>query len=414
MGRRETSASTAVVCCPAIATCGSARIAASRRKATSSVPRAAVRSTSAGPTASRAGSRRASNDGPLKTHRIAVIAGDGIGPEVIEAAIPVLGRAAAKHHFSLAWERLPYSADHYLKTGETLPDAAFHHLRNDVDAIFLGALGDPRVPGNEHARDILLGLRFKLDLYVNFRPVELLHPDLSPLRLPADGPTGRPAVDFVIFRENTEGQYLGRGRSSGDEYIAEEVNTGKGVERIIRAAFAWAQSHGKRRVTMSDKSNAIPAHRIWQDKFKAIAREYPQITAEHRYVDALALELVREPQRFEVIVTNNLYGDILSDLGAGLVGGLGIAGSANLHPGSRHALFEPVHGSAPALAGKGVANPLAAVLTGGLMFEHFGYPAAATELKQAVRKVLASKVRTPDLGGDASTAAVGKNIGDLI
>jgi len=343
-----------------------------------------------------------------------VIAGDGIGPEVIEAAIPILDRVAAKHAFALSWERLPYSADHYLKTGETLPDAAFHHLRDDVDAIFLGALGDPRVPGNEHARDILLGLRFKLDLYVNFRPVELLHPDLSPLRLPADGPTGRPAVDFVIFRENTEGQYLGRGRSSGDEYIAEEVNTGKGVERIIRAAFAWAQSHGKRRVTMSDKSNAIPAHRIWQDKFKAIAREYPQITAEHRYVDALALELVREPQRFEVIVTNNLYGDILSDLGAGLVGGLGIAASANLNPGSRHALFEPVHGSAPALAGKGVANPHAAVLTGGLMFEHFGYPAAATELKQAVRKVLASKVRTPDLGGDASTAAVVKKLGDLV
>ena len=345
-------------------------------------------------------------DGKGRTAKIAVIAGDGIGPEVIEAAIPILDRVAAKHGFSLAWERLPYSADHYLKTKETLPDVAFQHLRDDVDAIFLGALGDPRVPGNEHARDILLGLRFKLDLYVNFRPVELLHPDLTPLRATA--------VDFVIFRENTEGQYLGRGRSSGDEYIAEEVNTGKGVERIIRAAFAWAQSHGKRRVTMSDKSNAIPAHRIWQDKFKAIAREYPQITAEHRYVDALALELVREPQRFEVIVTNNLYGDILSDLGAGLVGGLGIAASANLHPGTRHALFEPVHGSAPALAGKGVANPVAAVLTGGLMFEYLGYPAAAADLKQAVGKLLASKVRTPDLGGDASTAAVVKKLGDLV
>jgi len=339
--------------------------------------------------------------------KIAVIAGDGIGPEVIAAAIPILDRVAAKYGLSLQWERLPYSADHYLKTKETLPEAAFRHLRDDVDAIFLGALGDPRVPGNEHARDILLGLRFQLDLYVNFRPVELLHPDLSPLRNP-----GR--IDFVIFRENTEGQYLGRGHSSGDEHVAEEVNTGKGVERIICAAFEWAKSHGKKRVTMSDKSNAIPAHRIWQEKFKAIAREYPQITAEHRYVDALALELVREPQRFEVIVTNNLYGDILSDLGAGLVGGLGIAGSANLHPGSRHALFEPVHGSAPALAGKGVANPVAAVLTGGLMFEYLGYPAAATELKQAVRRLLASSVRTPDLGGDASTAAVVKQLGGLV
>jgi 3-isopropylmalate dehydrogenase len=349
-----------------------------------------------------------------RTAKIAVIAGDGIGPEVVEAAIPILDRAAAKHGFSLAWERLPYSADHYLKTGETLPDTAFKHLRDDVDAIFLGALGDPRVPGNEHARDILLGLRFKLDLYVNFRPVELLHPDLSPLRLPAVGPSGRPTVDFVIFRENTEGQYTGRGRSSGDEHVAEEVNTGKGVERIIRAAFEWAKSHGKTRVTMSDKSNAIPTHRIWQERFKTIAGEYPRIVAEHRYVDALALELVREPQRFEVIVTNNLYGDILSDLGAGLVGGLGIAASANLHPGRRHALFEPVHGSAPALTGKGVANPVAAVLSGGLMFEHLGHPAAAADLKQAVRKLLASTARTPDLGGDASTRAVVSALGELV
>ncbi|OLB66785.1 MAG: hypothetical protein AUI09_05190 [Gemmatimonadetes bacterium 13_2_20CM_2_66_5] len=295
-----------------------------------------------------------------RTAKIAVIAGDGIGPEVIEAAIPILDRAAAKHGFALRWERLPYSADHYLRTKETLPDAAFQHLRDDVDAIFLGALGDPRVPGNEHARDILLGLRFKLDLFVNFRPVELLHPDLTPLRNPGK-------IDFVIFRENTEGQYLGRGRSSGDEHVAEEVNTGKGVERIVRAAFEWAQSHGKTRVTMSDKSNAIPTHRIWQETLQRIAREYPAITAEHRYVDALALELVREPQRFEVIVTNNLYGDILSDLGAGLVGGLGIAASANLHPGARQSLFEPV-----------------------------------------------SSKRPPDLGGDAGTAAVVDALGDLI
>jgi 3-isopropylmalate dehydrogenase len=349
-----------------------------------------------------------------RTAKIAVIAGDGIGPEVIEAAIPILDRVAAKHGFSLAWERLPYSADHFLKTGETLPETAFQHLRDDVDGIFLGALGDPRVPGNEHARDILLGLRFKLDLYVNFRPVELLHPDLSPLRLTAVGPSDRPTVDFAIFRENTEGQYTGRGRSSGDEHIAEEVNTGKGVERIIRAAFDWAKSHGKTRVTMSDKSNAIPTHRVWQERFKTVAQEYPGITAEHRYVDALALELVREPQRFEVIVTNNLYGDILSDLGAGLVGGLGIAASANLHPGSRHALFEPVHGSAPAIAGKGIANPIAAVLTGGLMFDHLGHPAAAAELKQAVRTVLAGPARTPDLGGSATTKAIVSALGTLV
>ena len=343
----------------------------------------------------------------MNPFKVAVIAGDGIGPEVIEAAIPILDRVATKHGFAIAWERLPLSAEHYLKTNETLSDTAFRHLRDDVDAIFLGALGDPRVPGNEHARDILLGLRFKLDLYVNFRPVELLHPDLTPLKNPG-------AIDFVIFRENTEGQYLGRGRSTGDEHVAEEVNSGKGVERIIRAAFEWAKAHGKTRVTMSDKSNAIPTHRVWQEKFKAIARDYPAIAAEHRYVDALALELVREPQRFQVIVTNNLYGDILSDLGAGLVGGLGVAASANLHPGQRHALFEPVHGSAPALAGKGVANPVAAVLTGALMFDHLGLPGAADDLKQAVRTVLASKTRTPDLGGASSTTAVAEQLEDLL
>jgi len=331
-------------------------------------------------------------------HRIAVIAGDGIGPEVIEAAIPVLERAAAKHRFGLAFERLPYSADHFLKTKETLPEATFRHLRDDVDAIFLGALGDPRVPGNEHARDILLGLRVRLDLYVNFRPIQLLHPDLR-------AGVEDAAIDFVIFRENTEGVYSGRGRISGDEYIAEDVNTGKGVERIIRAAFEWAKLHDRTRVTMSDKSNAIPAHRIWQEKLRQVAAEYPGIRPDHRYIDTLALELVREPEQFQVIVTNNLFGDILSDLGAGLVGGLGLAASANLHPG-RPGLFEPVHGSAPEIAGKGIANPIAAVLTGALMLEQLGEAAAARDLGHAVRETLAAGVRSPDVGGKATTQEV--------
>jgi len=187
------------------------------------------------------------------------------------------------------------------------------------------------------------------------------------------------------------------------------VNTGKGVERIIRAAFEWAKAHGKTRVTMSDKSNAVPAHRIWQEKFKAVAADHPKITAEHRYVDALAMELVREPERFQVIVTNNLYGDILSDLGAGLVGGLGLAASANLHPG-RAGLFEPVHGSAPPLAGKGVANPMAAVLTGALMLEQLGHPEAARDLERAVKDTLAKGVRTPDIGGKATTKEVAEAV----
>jgi len=208
----------------------------------------------------------------------------------------------------------------------------------------------------------------------------------------------------VIFRENTEGVYLGRGRIGGDEYVAEEINTAKGVERIIRAAFQWAQDHGKTRVTMSDKANAVPAHKIWQETFGRVAAEFGGIGAEHRYVDALAMELVREPERFQVIVTNNLYGDILSDLGAALVGGLGLAASANLHPGRGGAgLFEPVHGSAPPLAGKGIANPMAAVLTGALMLEQLGAPGAARDLERAVRATLAAGVRTPDIGGTAAT-----------
>jgi 3-isopropylmalate dehydrogenase len=342
----------------------------------------------------------------LKKYRIATIKGDGIGPEVIDAALPVLSAAGRRFGFALDVEHLPYGADHYLKTRETLPDHAFEHLKNDVEAILLGAVGDPRVPGNEHARDILLGLRFRLDLYVNLRPVVLWHPELTPLKA---GKT----IDFVIFRENTEGQYLARGTISGDNYVSEEVNTAKGVERIIRAAFEYAKAQGRKRVTMSDKSNAIPAHRIWQEKFKTVAAEYPGIAAEHRYVDALAMELVRDPWRFEVIVTNNLYGDILSDLGAGLVGGLGVAASANLHPG-RAGLFEPVHGSAPPLAGKNVANPYAAILTGAMMFRELGQAEAADALEAAVRAALASGVRTGDIGGSAGTREAAQAVADRL
>jgi 3-isopropylmalate dehydrogenase len=334
--------------------------------------------------------------------RVAAIPGDGIGPEVVDAALPVLAAAGRRFGFTLDVERLPYGADHYLATAETLPYHAFQHLQNDVDAIFLGAVGDPRVPGNEHARDILLGLRFRLDLYINLRPVVLLHPDLTPLKVSRCPDAKTPSIDFVIFRENTEGMYLGRGRIDREEAVAEEVNTPKGVERIIRAAFEYAKRTGRMRVTMSDKSNAVPAHRIWQEKFKAVAADYGGIAAEHRYVDALAMEMVQDPWRFEVIVTTNLFGDILSDLGAGLVGGLGLAASANLHPG-RAGLFEPVHGSAPALAGKNVANPFAAILTGALMLRELGQEEAAAALEAAVRAALAAGVRTRDIGGATGT-----------
>ena len=363
----------------------------------------------------------------MKRYRIALIPGDGIGPEVVSTGFEVIDAAARRDGIELQSEGLPYSADHYLRTGETLPEQAFNHLRDDVDAIFVGALGDPRVPGNEHARDILLGLRFRLDLYINFRPVVLLHPRLTPLRRfdditssdlrpdqisnrPTVQPPNRPTIDFVIFRENTEGQYQGFGRvehagAPEERQISEEIHTRKGVSRIIEAAFAWARAHGKTRVTMSDKSNAIPFQRIWVQLFDEVGARYPEIKGEHRYVDALAMELVREPERFQVIVANNLYGDILSDLGAGLVGGLGIAASANLHPG-RPGLFEPVHGSAPPLAGKNVANPIATVLTGALMLESLGHAATAVRLTGAVRMVVAEGPTTPDLGGTAGTREV--------
>ena len=346
---------------------------------------------------------------------VATIPGDGIGPEVVEAARPAIERAAALNQAELAWKPQPYGADHYLATGETLPDEAFAHLRDGVDAILVGALGDPRVPGNEHARDILLGLRFRLDLYVNFRPCQLLHPDLCPLR---PGPAGPRAIDFVIFRENTEGIYLGRGSAQHvgtpqEEVVAEEVHTAARVARILRAAFAWAEAHGRTLVTMSDKSNAVPAHQLWQRLFDEVGEEHPTIEREHRYVDALAMELVRTPERFQVIVTNNLFGDILSDLGAELVGGLGLAASANVHPG-RPGLFEPVHGSAPALAGKDVANPMATVLSGGLLLEHLGLADGAAALQRAVRAALDKRVTTSDLGGRAGTAEVGQWIADAI
>ncbi len=351
----------------------------------------------------------------MTRHRIAVIAGDGIGPEVIEAALGVLSGAAHRFGFVLDVERLPYSADHYLATRETIPDGAVEHLRNDVDAIFVGALGDPRVPGNEHARDILLGLRFRLDLYVNLRPVTLLHPALCPLKEP---PAGRRVIDFAIFRENTEGIYVGAGGGmrvgTPDEVqLAEEVHTRKGVERIIRYAFEWAKANGKTRVTMSDKSNAVPAHRLWGRVFAEVGAEYPGIEREHRYVDALAMELVREPERFQAIVTQNLFGDILSDLAAQLVGGLGISPSANLHPG-RAGLFEPVHGSAPPMAGKNVANPFAAILTGAMMVRELRHVEAAAALEEAVRAALAAGVTTPDMGGRSGTREVARWIEDRI
>ncbi len=265
--------------------------------------------------------------------RVAVIAGDGIGPEVTREALKVLAAVEKKFKPGLTIEQLPYGADHYLKTGVTIAPAEMQRLGRDFDAIIVGALGDPRVPGNEHARDILLGMRFQLDLYVNERPARLLHERLTPLK----GKTPKD-IDLVIFRENTEGLYVSVGgifkKGTPDEIaIAEELNTRKGVERIIRYAFAWAKEHGKTRVAMADKANAIEAHSLWRRVFEEVGKEYPGITRETRYVDAMAMDLVRAPEQFQVIVTGNLFGDILSDIASMIAGGLGMAPSANRNPG---------------------------------------------------------------------------------
>ena len=357
-------------------------------------------------------------DQPKGTQHVAVIPGDGIGAEVAEAGVKVLQAVSQRFGFALDFEWLPLGAEHYLKTGETLTDEMFAHLRDDCDAIFFGAMGDPRVPDMRHAKDILLGLRFRLDLYVNLRPIRLMHPEMTPLK--------RATVDdlnFVIFRENTEGLYVGMGgnfkRDTIDEIaINEMVNTRKGVERVIRAAFEWATRHGKRRVCMSDKANVLSyAHGLWQRVFKLVATEYPEIESRHLYADVLAMEMVRAPQDFDVIVTSNMFGDILSDLGAELVGGLGLAASANLNPG-RVSLFEPVHGSAPDIAGQDVANPLAMVLTGALMLNALGHSEASSFLEDQVGVLMKRGDVTADLRrslGQSTEGALGTSaVGDAL
>jgi 3-isopropylmalate dehydrogenase len=342
--------------------------------------------------------------------RVAVIPGDGVGREVTREAVRAIETVLAGADSPVELVEWPHGADRYLETGQAITDAEFATLANEYDAVLLGALGDARVPGNEHARQILLGMRFRLDLYVNYRPVRLFHERLTPLRdrSPED-------VDFEIFRENTEGVYVGMGgvfkQGTPDEVaIQEDVNTRKGVERIVRAAFEHARRHGRTRVTMSDKANAMEfAGGLWRRVFREVAAEYDDIESEALYVDMLAMDLVRRPDRYQVIVTGNLFGDILSDLGAQLAGGLGLSPSANLHPG-RFGLFEPVHGSAPDIAGQDLANPFAAVLSAGLMLEHLGHPGAATRLEEAVRDCILAGETTPDLGGSLGTRACGDAI----
>jgi 3-isopropylmalate dehydrogenase len=339
--------------------------------------------------------------------RIAVIPGDGIGKEVTPEAVKVLKAVTAAKQRAIEFVEFDWGADKYLRENVSLPDGAVEMLRDEFDAILFGALGDPRVPSNQHAADILLGLRFKLDLYVNARPVELLHDRLTPLH-------GRTEKDIrlMVIRENTEGIYVGVGgffkKGTADEIaMQEDVNSRKGVERIIRYAYEYAQRKGLKRVCMSDKSNAINfGHDLWQRIFKQVRQEYPGIESRHLYIDTLAMELVRDPSQFDVIVTCNLFGDIISDLGAQLAGGLGLAPSGNIHPG-KTSLFEPVHGSAPNIARKGIANPLGSMLASAMMLEFLGWEQEAAAMSSAVKAAVHANFLTVDLGGKHSTTEVG-------
>jgi 3-isopropylmalate dehydrogenase len=344
--------------------------------------------------------------------RIAVISGDGIGKEVTPEAVKVLRAVTRSANRAMEFVEFDWGADKYLREGVSLPPGAVEMLRDDFDAILFGALGDPRVPSNQHAADILLGLRFQLDLFVNARPVELLHKRLTPLR-----DRSVKDVRFMVFRENTEGLYVGVGgffkKGTTDEIaVQEDVNSRKGVERIIRYAFEYARQNGLKRLCMSDKSNAMTfAHDLWQRVFKAVRQEYPNVESRHLYIDTLAMEVVRDPRQFDVIVTCNLFGDIISDLGAQLAGGLGLAPSGNIHPG-KTSLFEPVHGSAPNIAGKGTANPLGSVLASAMLLEFLGWKEEAGIVREAVKSGFLKNYLTSDLGGGMTTIQVGDQLAD--
>ena len=338
--------------------------------------------------------------------RIAVIPGDGIGIDVTRESMRVLKRVNDVFGARLEFVEFDWGAEKYLKEGIALPPGAFEMFRKDFNAILFGAVGDPRVPDQRHAAEILLALRFGLDLYANVRPVRLFHERLCPLK-----GVGVNDVNFTVIRENTEGAYVNSGgvfkKGTPDEVANQvEVHTRKGVDRIVDYAFQYAERHGQAKVCMSDKSNVMGyAGDLWQRCFKAAAARYPAIQTSHLYIDALCLLMVRQPWDFQVIVTNNMFGDIVTDLAAALQGGLGMAASANINPGNV-SLFEPVHGSSPPLAGKNIANPMGSILTAAMMLEYLGLNDAAGAVENAVIACVNAGQTTPDVGGKLGTREV--------
>jgi len=342
--------------------------------------------------------------------RIAVIPGDGIGPEVVREGLRVLARVSELEGLRFETTRYPFGGDHYRATQEILPDAAFEEIRGH-DAVLLGAIGDPRVTPGMLEFGIVARLRFGLDLYANVRPVKLYEESLTPLRgkTPAD-------LDFVVVRENTEDAYAGMWgqfkKGTPDEVATQEIIfTRKGVERVLRFAFDLCRARARRRkLTLLTKANALRAMELWTRTFAEVGAEYPDVTREHQYIDAACMFVVTQPEQYDTVVTSNMFGDIFTDLGAALVGGLGIAASANLHPG-RTSLFESIHGSAPQFAGQDRANPLATIMAVAMMLEHLGEPAAARRVEDAVVRVLRSG-RLPNLGMDSGVGT--RAVGDLV
>ncbi len=344
----------------------------------------------------------------MKSYRIGVIGGDGIGPEVVAEAVKVLRRA--QDGFALEFIDYDLGAERYLRTGDLLPDAVLEEIRT-LDACLLGALGDPRCAPGVVERGILFRLRVDLDLYVNLRPIRLYAEKFCPLK--GKGPGD---VDLLVCRENTEDAYAGEARfekrGTPEEVAVQEARySWRGCERIVRFAFEQARRrNGKKKVTLVDKANAVRAHEIWRRCFDRVAQDFPDIQPERAYVDAACMWLVKNPEAFDVLVTTNMFGDILTDLGAMIQGGMGIAAGGNIHPG-RVSVFEPIHGSAPKYKGLKKACPLAAILAGGMLLQHLGEPQAAARIEQAVVKVLESDA-LPSL--DASSGVPTDRVGDWV
>lgn len=346
-------------------------------------------------------------DANVNHHALAVIPGDGIGTEVVDEALRVLERVSSiSGRMRFEWREFDWSCQYYLQHGRMMPENGLDVLR-DFEAVFLGAVGFPTVPDHVSLWGLLLPIRRGFDQYVNLRPVKILEAVQSPLRGYEAG-----SIDFVVVRENTEGEYSnvgGRLRQGTPDEIAiqNSVFTRKGTERVMRFAYELAQQSSRHRITAATKSNGINySMPFWDEVFKEIGQEYPDVEHELNHVDALASYFITRPEQFDVIVASNLFGDILTDLGGAIQGGLGLAASANINPERQYpSMFEPVHGSAPDIAGQGIANPVAQLWTAKLMLDHLGYPDEGQWILDAIERTLADGIKTRDLGGKAGTHA---------